>query len=188
MAPFGPVVQRREDPLAPSEQRQYDWRKGTFDLSSHLNRAYCAVDHLSVALDNNDAATGSIARSAYEAVGRVGEAVETFSAERPAEGRMSEADAVGSAIAIGGSEVAAGALDMMVNIMVALATTEDEREADILIGTCIDAANAFQVGAAAVEAAPGADAPEMLELKRALDVRGGAAGGRRANHARSHRF
>jgi hypothetical protein len=150
-----------------------------------LNRAYSAVDDLSVALDNgHDAAAQSIARSAFEAVGRVTGAVETLSAERPPEARMSEADAVGSAIAIGGSEVATAALDMMVNAMVALTTTDDEGDTDFLIGACVDAASAYQAGAAVVQAAPGTDGPAMMDLKQVLEAEGGAAVSQRVNDAR----
>jgi hypothetical protein len=171
--------------MASDQRYPYDWRRGTADLGRKLNRAHCAVDDLGTALDKGDTdAARSIARSALEAIGRATDAVDTLSAERPPEARLSAADAAGSAIAIDGSEVATVALDVMVNAMVALAATDDEGDTDFLIGACLDAAGAFETGAAVVEAVPGSDGRAILDLKRALDTEAEADLGRRLTDAR----
>src|SRR6202030_4174965 len=73
------------------------------------------------------------------------------------------------------SGAATEALDVMVNAMVALAATEDEEDTDFLIGACVDAGNAYEVGAAVVEAAPRTHGIAMLNLKRAFETEGSVA-------------
>ena len=154
-----------------SEKRPYEWRTGTVQLGSKLDSAHCAVEDLGSALDDGDsAAARSIARSALGAVGSVNDAVDAMRAERPPDARLSEPDAIGSMLAIGGSEVASVALDVMVNAMVALAATDDDGDEDFLIGACVDAASAYEVGAAVVETAPRWNGPGILDLKRAFEA------------------
>jgi hypothetical protein len=142
------------------------------------------VEDLGGALEEGDASARSMARSALEAVSGVGEAVKSLGAERPPRAGLSQIDAVGSALAIGGSGVATVALDVMVNAMVALAGTDDEDETDFLIGACVDAASAYEAGAAIVETVPSRDGPALLDLKRTFEAEGDAALRRRVTRAR----
>ena len=168
------------------QQRSYDWRAGTVELACRLDRAQSAVEELGSALDNgDDDSVRSIAHSALDAVGSVADAVSTLRAERPPEARLSEPDACGSMLAIGGSGVATVALDVLVNAMVALAATDDEDDADVLIAACVDAASAYQLGASVVEDAPRGSGAEIQELKRAFDVEGKAALGSRLTRGRA---
>ncbi|HEX4862670.1 MAG TPA: hypothetical protein VFV02_01275 [Acidimicrobiales bacterium] len=88
-------------------------------------------------------------------------------------------------LAISGSGVASAALDLMVNAMTALAATDDENDADFLIGACLDAASAYQVGASVLEEAPRGSGPAIQDLKRAFDVEGEAALGSRLRRDRA---
>lgn len=162
--------------MSAGQQRPYDWRAGTVELVCRLDRAHSAVEDLSSVLDEgDDDSARAISRSALEAVGSVVEATDALRAERPPEARLSECDASGSMLAIGGSGVASAALDVLVTAMVALAATDDEDDEDFLIGACVDAAGAYQVGAAVLEDAPTGSGAEIEDLKRAFDVERKAA-------------
>ena len=127
-------------------QQRYNWREKTVQLSWKLDSAHCALEDLGHALDAGDrAAARHIVRSAHEAVGSVGLAVKTLRTEQPPTEQLEQPDAIGSALAIGGSGVATIALDVMVNAMVALAATQDRDETDFLIGACLDAETAYEV-------------------------------------------
>jgi hypothetical protein len=157
-------------------QHRYNWRERTVQLSWQLDSAHCALEDLGHALDAGDrAAARHIVRSAHEAVGSVGLAVKTLRTQQPPTEHLEQPDAIGSALAIGGSGVATIALDVMVNAMVALAATEDRDETDFLIGACLDAETAYEVSAAVVQAAPRRDVPAMLDLRRAYDTDGSVA-------------
>jgi hypothetical protein len=90
---------------------------------------------------------------------------------RPTDG-MNDTDAIGLALAIGGSGVAAIALDVMVNAMVALADTDEDDDTDFLIGACVDAQSAYEVSAAVVKAAPSKGGPAIRDLQRAFGTEG----------------
>ena len=164
--------------MAVDEHRPYDWRGGTVELVCRLDRAQSAVEDLGSALEQGDDDLARlIAHSALNAVGSVVDAVNTLRAERPPEAGLSEPDAAGSMLAIAGSGDASTALEVMVNAMVALAATDDEEDADILIGACVDAASAYQVGASVLEDAPSGNGAAIQDLKRAFDVERKAAFG-----------
>lgn len=155
--------------MGPGQMSSYDWRARTVELACRLERAHAAVEDLGSALEHgNEASVRSIARGAFEAVGSAAEAADTFRAERPPEARMTGPDATGSMLAIGGSEAAAGALDVMVHAMVALAATEDGDDEDFLIGACVDAARAYEVGTGVLGAVPARSGPAILDLDRAF--------------------
>ncbi len=156
-------------------QRSYDWREKTVQLAFELERAHATMEDLGAALEvGDDVSARHIAKSAHQAVGSVGHAVKTLRSEMTPE-QLERPDAVGPALAIGGSGVATIALDVMVSAMVALAATEDGDEADFLIGACLDAESAYEVSAAVVAAAPKRDAPEILDLRRAYETEGSVA-------------
>jgi hypothetical protein len=156
--------------------RPYDWREKTVQLAFELERAHATMEDLGVALDKgDDESARHIARSAHEAVGSVGHAVKSLRREHPPTEHLDQPDAIGSALAIGGSGVATIALDVMVSAMVALSATDDGDETDFLIGACLDAENAYEVSAAVVAAAPKRDVPEILDLRRAYDTEGSVA-------------
>ena len=152
----------------------YDWRSGSRELVGRLDRARSAVEDLGDALEHgDDDSAHAMAHSALDAVGSVAVTVNSLSAQRPPEARLTESDATGSMLAIGGSEVANEALDLMVNAMVALAATDDDGDdADFLIGACLDAASAYQIGATALENAPKCSGEAIQDLKRAFDRHG----------------
>jgi hypothetical protein len=156
--------------------RPYDWREKTVQLAFELERAHATMEDLGVALDNgDDESARHIARSAHEAVGSVGHAVKSLRREQPPAEHLDQPDAIGSALAIGGSGVATIALDVMVSAMLALSGTDDGDETDFLIGACLDAENAYEVSAAVVAAAPRRDVPEILDLRRAYETEGSVA-------------
>jgi len=156
--------------------RPYDWREKTVRLEWKLDRAHSAMEDLGNALDEgDDASAHQVAALAHEAVGSAAQAVKSLHAEQPPTERLSEPEAIGSALAIGGSGVATLALDVMVNAMVALAGTDDEDDTDFLIGACIAAESAYEVSTAVVQAASTRDGPAMLDLLRAFETEGGVA-------------
>jgi hypothetical protein len=158
------------------QQRPYDWREKTVQLAFELERAHATMEDLGAALDKgDDVSARHIAKSAHEAVGSVGQAVKTLRSEQPPAEHLAQPDAIGSALAIGGSGVATIALDVMVSAMLALAATDDGDETDFLIGACLDAESAYEVSAAVVAAAPRRDVPEILDLRRAYETEGSAA-------------
>jgi hypothetical protein len=145
-------------------------------LVRKLDRAHCAVEELGSTLDKgDDATTQHTARFAYQAVESAAHAVKTMRAQIPPDAPLSEPDAVGSTLALGGSGVATIALDVMVNAMLALAATDDEDDTDFLIGACVDAGSAYEVSAAVVQAAPRRDGAAMADLQRAFETEGGVA-------------
>ena len=157
-------------------QYLYNWREKSMHLGWKLDRAHSSVEDVGAALnEGDDTSAPQIIRSAHEAVGSAAEAVKALQAEQPSTEGLDYPDAVGSALAIGGSGAATDALDVMVNAMVALAATEDEEDTDFLIGACVDAGNAYEVGAAVVEAAPRTRGIAMLNLKRAFEAEGEVA-------------
>ena len=169
-------------------QHLYNWREKSMHLRWKLDRAHSTVEDVGVALnEGDDASARQIIRSAHEAVGSAAEAVKTLQAEQPSTEDLDYPDAVGSALAIGGSGAATDALDVMVNAMVALAATEDEEDTDFLLGACVDAGNAYEVGAAVVEAAPRTHGIAMLNLKRAFETEGGVALRKRVTKSRPAR-
>ena len=167
------------------QQRPFNWREKTVRLASELERAHATMQELGAALDSGDASSArTMARSAHEAVGSVGYAVKALHREQPPAEQLDPPDAIGSTLAIGGSGVATIALDVMVSAMVALAATDDTEDTDFLIGACLDAENAYEVGAAVVAAAPKKDAPAMVDLRRAYDTEGSVALRKRVLRAR----
>ena len=158
------------------QQRPFDWREKTVHLASELERAHATMEELGAALDRGDeSSVRTMARSAHDAVGSVGYAVKEFHRAQPPADQLDKPDAIGSTLAIGGSGVATIALDVMVSAMVALAATDDGDDTDFLIGACLDAENAYEVGAAVVAAAPNRDVPAMADLRRAYDTEGSVA-------------
>ena len=167
------------------QDRSFNWREKTVQLTSELERAHATMEELGAALDRGDARTArDKARCAHDAVGSVGYAVKALHSEQPPAEQLDKPDAIGSTLAIGGSGVATIALDVMVTAMVALAATDDGEDTDFLIGACLDAENAYEVGAAVVAAAPHRDVPAMLDLRRAYDTEGSVALRRRVLRAR----
>jgi hypothetical protein len=167
------------------QQHPYNWREKTVQLAWQLDSAHCALEELGHALDTGDRATArQVVRSAHEAVGSVGLAVQSLRTEQPPPDDLEQPDAIGSMLAIGGSGVATIALDVMVNAMVALSATDDRDETDFLIGACLDAETAYEVSAAVVQAAPRRDVPAMLDLRRAYDTDGSVALRRRVLETR----
>ena len=158
------------------QQRTFDWRHQAVQLASQLERAHSTMEELGAALDKgDDTSARHIAKSAHDAVGSVGYAVKALRSEQPPRQQLDKPDAIGSTLTIGGSGVATIALDVMVTAMLALAATDDGDEADFLIGACLDAESAYEVGAAVVQAAPRRDEPEILDLRRAYDTEGSVA-------------
>ncbi len=167
------------------QQRPFNWREKTVQLASELERAHATMEELGAALDRGDELSArDIARSAHDAVGSVGYAVKAMHSEQPPAEQLDKPDAIGSTLAIGGSGVATIALDVMVSAMLALAATDDGADTDFLIGACLDAENAYEVGAAVVAAAPSRDVPAMLDLRRAYDTEGSVALRKRVLKAR----
>jgi hypothetical protein len=166
-------------------ERPFNWREKTVQLASELERAHATMEELGAALDRGDeSSVRTMARSAHDAVGSVGYAVKALHRAQPPTEQLDKPDAIGSTLAIGGSGVATIALDVLVSAMVALAATDDGEDTDFLIGACLDAENAYEVGAAVVAAAPNRDAPAMVDLRRAYDTEGSVALRRRVLRAR----
>jgi len=164
----------------------YDWRQKAVQLGFELERAHSTMEDLGAALEKGDQDSARhIAKSAHEAVGSVGYAVKALRTEQPPAQQLDKPDAIGSTLTIGGSGVATIALDVMVSAMIALAATDDRDETDFLIGACLDAETAYEVGAAVVQAAPRREAPEMVDLRRAYDTEGSVALRKRVIAARS---
>lgn len=159
--------------MAEGAQRSYDWRAGSGELIGRLDRAHSAAQDLSSALERGDEDSAhALAHSALEAVGSIDDAVAALSAQLPPEARLSEPDRARSMVAIGGSDVACVALDVMVNALLALAATDDDDDTDCLIAAYVDAASAYQVAATAVENAPKADGAAIRDLKGSFDLQG----------------
>lgn len=158
------------------QQRPFDWREKTMHLAWKLDRAHSAMEDLGTALDDGDIVSARhVARTAQEVVGSVAHAVKEMRDEQPASHAMNDTDAIALSLAIGGSGVAAIALDVMVNAMVALAATDEEDDTDFLIGACVDAESAFEVSAAVVKAAPRRGGPAIRDLQRAFETDGEVA-------------
>ncbi len=97
---------------------------------------------------------------------------------------LTESDAVGSTLAMGGTGIATLALDVMVNATVALAATNETDDNDFLVRACADAENAYEVAAAVVGAVPTREGPAVMDLRRAFETEGGIALRRRLTKAR----
>jgi hypothetical protein len=167
------------------KQPEFDWRESALDLAWKLNRAHNLVDALGTALANGDDVSAQRSEgAAHNAVNSVARRLEAVRSQLSPDLAMTESDAVGSTLAIGGSGVATVALDVMVNAKVALAATDEADDADFLVRACADAENAYEVAAAVVKAVPGTDGPAAWELRRAFETEGGIALRRRLTKAR----
>ena len=166
----------------------FDWRESALDLAWKLNRAHNLVDALGTALANGDDVSAQRSEeAAHNAVYSVARRLEAVRSELSPDIAMTESDAVGSTLAIGGSGVATLALDVMVNAKVALAATDETDEtddADFLVRACADAENAYEVAAAVVKAVPSREGPAVMELRRAFETEGGIALRRKLTKAR----
>ena len=125
--------------------------------------------------EGDESSANETLRSAHDAVTSIAQAVKTMRAELPPQADSNEPDAIGLNLAVGGSGIATIALDVLVNAMVALALTDDDRDTDFLIGACVDAESAYEVSAAVLHAAPGRDGPAIMDLCRAFETEGGIA-------------
>ena len=162
----------------------YDWREKTTHLAWKLDRAHSTVKGLGAAIDaGSDRTAQRMAKTAHEVVDSAANAVESLQHEKPLAERLSETDVIGSTLAIESSGVAIVALDVMINAMLALAATDDEDDSDFLIGACIDAESAFEVGAAVAQAVPTSDGAAIRDLRRAFATEGGSALRRRVADA-----
>jgi hypothetical protein len=161
------------------DDTDYDWREATNRLVHKLDRAHDAVAELGSALDKgDDAAARQTVQFAHEAVDSVAHAVKTMRSELPPDTALDEPDVVGSTLALGGSGVATIALDVMVNAMMALASTDendDRDDTDFLIGACVDAESAYEVSTAVMQAAPMREGRAILDLRKAYETEGGLA-------------
>lgn len=163
----------------------YDWRRKTERLAGQLNAAHSAAEGLGATLEKGDtSAVKNVEETAHDAVGFVAQSVKRLQVEQPPAKDMDEIDATGSTLAIDGAGVAAVALDVLVNAGVALARTEDLDDTDFLVAAILDAENAYEVGAAIVEAAPQSDEPGMVDLERALGTEGNKTLTKRLTQAR----
>lgn len=161
-----------------------DWRSRATSLAAQLDRAHCAVEALSAALEEGNGTSVKDAEdAAHEAVEDVARSVKSFKAEQPF-GESDGLDGTGSTVAIGGAGVATVSLDVMVKSMVALASTTDLDETDYLVSAGFDAENAYEVGVAVVGAAPNSDESGMVDLERALSTAGYKALTKRVTQAR----
>ena len=149
----------------------HDWRSETKHLAGQLERAHDVVEAMGAALDEaDDAGAKSVEAVARDAVVIVAKSVKTLSTERPPADNLSEPEGLGSTLAVAGGGVATVALDVMVNAMAALATTDDNDDTEFLVGASLDAESAYEVGSAVVQASTSADLPRMVNLQRTLDT------------------
>jgi hypothetical protein len=159
--------------MTPRQRATTDWRKQAEYLVSQLNTAHSAVESLGVALDAGDmAAAKSTEATAYDAVAGAAQSAKRMRTEQVWTSDMDEMDVTGSTLVIGAADVATVALDVMVNAMMGLTNTKDDAETDFLVSTSMDAEDAYEVGAAVVQAAPEWDEPDLLDLDNAFRTDG----------------
>jgi hypothetical protein len=168
---------------------QDEWRGLATMVASELDDAHSAVQVLGRALEEGET---RVARRRYsaarDAVGSVTRDVTRLSLEQPLREDMDEHTAVGSELALRGSGAASVALEVMVNAMAALATTDDQDDVDLLTEVCADAERAFEVSAAVVKAAPRSRGSSILDLKRAFETEGVVMLRRKVNASRARVF
>ena len=150
----------------------HDWRKETKHLAGELERAHDVVEAMGTALDEaDDAGAKSVEAVAHDAVVIAAQSVKNLTTkQRQPSDNPGESDALGSTLAVAGGGVATVALDVMVNAMAALATTDDNDDTEFLVGASLDAESAYEVGTAVVQASTSADLQRMVNLQRTLDT------------------
>jgi hypothetical protein len=88
---------------------------------------------------------------------------------------MDAATAIGSTLALQGSDAATIALDVMVDAMTILNVIDDGNDGDMLIGACIDAEHAYEDSVAIVRATSLAHGSEIASLRSAFHTDGKVA-------------
>ena len=152
---------------------EQSWRGKADFVVSKLDRAHAAVHVLGAALESGNTRTvRRHYRSVRNEVASVAREVKTLRTEQPSTASMPESTVAGSTLAIRGSDAAAIALDVMVDAMAVLTTTEVGAETDVLIGACIDAERVYEDSTAVVKAASHAHGSAIVDLEHAFDTEG----------------
>ena len=160
-----------------------DWRMSAKRLAGQLDKAHSAVDVLRAALDEGDGPWAkNVEQMAHETVDFVADSVKRFEVMQPS--TDDDLNVTGSSLALGGGGVATVALDVIVNAMVALASTDNRDDIDFLVSVSIDAEEAYEVGVAVMEAAPNTDRSGVADLLGALGTEGNNALAKRVVQAR----
>jgi len=155
---------------------EHKWRGQAAFIAEKLQRAHRAVHTLAGTLERGHTRLARRQyRSVREQLSSLSEEVGTMHSEQPPKGHMDDATAIGSTLAIRGSDAAAIALDVMLDAMTALNATGDGEHADLLIGACIDAEHAFEDSVAVVRATSMAHGSAIKSLKNAFDTDGEVA-------------
>ena len=159
--------------MALSEGTTIDWPKRAECLAGQLTTARTALDTLSVALESADQiAVQTVQTTAYTAVRGTAQSVKSMRAEGSRTNDTEVSKVTGSSLVLWGAKVASCALDVMLNAMIAVASTPDDDDTDFLAAATISAESTYEIGMAIVEAVPRCDAAELVDLGRVFPTEG----------------